>query len=420
MGTPRAHDVVAEYGARNDGTEPADGRTNRQRIQAAVDAIAADGGGTLHFPPGRYRLGGEVELRADRMRVELGAATIAGAPGVPNVEGLLTVVDRRDLRRTIQHVWVDGGLFVPAYRQAGVSATVVGTNALCVAAGRYVTLRGCHVDLRGGLRGICIQTDATFGATAHPDRMPIRHVTISDCIVSGGDDDTNAIDIEALPDAGAAPKRVQLIADVTLANCVVEGSGQALRVDAGGTPVLGPRRDQDEAVWINGLSISNLTIAGARRGIWWKSARRSSLSHVLIDGVAGPGIDAMQPEDCLWSDIYVRASAGQELLGPGIAVSETTPPAPFTNGSEGRLSLRGFTVVGPFAHGLFNATWAGRFGDGTIVGARVGLYTHSEQQRSVYRGITFQNCGSAMNARRDADVYTDLTVRDSARVRSAP
>ena len=68
---------VKTFGARGDGVT-----FDTAAIQAAVAAVTP--GGTLHFPPGIYRIESDLGVRLkDDMRVDLGQATLVGR----NVDG---------------------------------------------------------------------------------------------------------------------------------------------------------------------------------------------------------------------------------------------------------------------------------------------------------------------------------------------
>src|SRR5690348_5024742 len=73
-------DVVAQHGVRNDGSEPASGPSNAERIAMALHA-ASLAGGTVFFQAGTYRIGGGLSVPADHI-------TIAG-------EGSSTIFDLR-------------------------------------------------------------------------------------------------------------------------------------------------------------------------------------------------------------------------------------------------------------------------------------------------------------------------------------
>jgi nitrous oxidase accessory protein NosD len=87
----RQVDVVARYGVRNDGAEPASGPSNSSRIGSALTDLARADGGTLVFPAGTYHLTSGLTIPGDRI-------TIAG-------EGRATIFDPRFSQGSVDFVW---------------------------------------------------------------------------------------------------------------------------------------------------------------------------------------------------------------------------------------------------------------------------------------------------------------------------
>jgi polygalacturonase len=76
---PLPYKDVRDFGAKGDGTT-----TDNKAIQDAINAVGV-AGGTVYFPPGRYRITTEIQVRASNVNIEMDPAAILDASAVsPN------------------------------------------------------------------------------------------------------------------------------------------------------------------------------------------------------------------------------------------------------------------------------------------------------------------------------------------------
>jgi len=353
---PAAHPScysVRDYGAKGDGTTK-----DTAALQKAIDACHADGGGVVLLPAGRY-LSGTIYLKSNvEFHLTAGARLVASP-------------DRADYNpddafpenRAIPHERVSGAHLIICYRQENVALTGQGTidgnsEAFYKPArpGTYATFRykngtrGNDVDWRPSQlihfcisRGISVRdvtiVDAPFSnlflqacrdvqvrgvrisqpPASHSDGIVVdfsRNVTISDCLISTGDD---CICIFTRFRTGLGEEAVAC-ENVTVNNCILRTPCNAFRVGVG---------DGD----IRNCTINNIIIPEARTAIsivaryserveHGASIERVLFSNMIADVCTpivmdvGPG--ATRPaaiRDVSFSRLRFRAWAGSQLVG---------------------------------------------------------------------------------------------------------
>jgi hypothetical protein len=181
---------VSEFGARGDGVT-----NNTGRLQAALDALEAAGGGTLHIPAGTY-LTDEVIVNGDRIRlVGDGAATVlrkTGSAGVLlRLLGDDATVECMSLEAGAQSCYliranVDGVAVAPIERVRLEELRLVcdhrTAKAIFVGLYKDVEIRRCHAE--NTLTQIA--DSLTFGITLHSGTSQYSYnATVERCTVRG-------------------------------------------------------------------------------------------------------------------------------------------------------------------------------------------------------------------------------------------
>jgi len=301
-----------------------DGKTlNTAAIQAAVDACAAAGGGTVVVPPGTY-LTGTVFLKSNMtFRLESGAVLL-GSPniadycsddaypqnGFSHAEGwcgahLLVAVKQENITLTGPGV-IDGncGAFF-GERQAELWGGGLGwcrgirTTDPAKAEfrpGQMVVFVQCrnirmsdlslrnspcwtcffHGCEKGQVRGVTIDNPVDGKNTDGIDIDCCSQVTVSDCIIRTGDD---GITLRA---SGRRLKDHPAICeDITITNCVLDTSVSGFRIGVGNG-------------LIQNASISNITIRYAGIGFLVQSAYGTARQGVSIENISVSGVRGRQ------------------------------------------------------------------------------------------------------------------------------
>jgi hypothetical protein len=343
---------VRDFGARGDGVTK-----DTAGLQAAIDACAAAGGGRVVVPAGRYLTGTiylkshvELHLRAgsqlvgstDRADYNPDDA-FAEDPPTPTEEAtaahLIVARHQEDISITGQGT-IDGnsaGFLLPlppelapvGYRHKPASRPVNGWRP-----GKMVFIFRCRrVAVRDvamvnspywtltffdcedvQVRGLLIDNPADTRNGDGIDVVSSRNVTISDCVIRGGDDCIVVRTRNNLLDDDPACE------DVVVSNCVLSTPCQAIRVGVADGAVRRCR-------------FSNIVVRDSAVGIdivcWWSSAvahgtlvEQLDFSDITIDATipitirSGPG--ASRPaaiRDVTFSRIRAAARAGSPWLG---------------------------------------------------------------------------------------------------------
>lgn len=274
-------------------------------IQKSIDAAHSAGGGTVVFPPGKYR-SGTLELKSGvRIELEAGATLLAsrnvadyGATGMDNAPVLIranqanhiAITGRGTIDGQAQQVWgepdgVDG--FIAAEteiaRKAGIDMKrpltvkpnpcliyftdcedVLIEDASFINAGFWsVHLGTCH---RVTVRGVRIESSLEMGVNADGlDIDSCRNVRVTGCTISTGDD---AICLKTTLKAGGLPCE-----DVVVTGCTLESSSCALK--------LGTESHGD----FKRIIFSNCIIRNTNRGIGIFVRDGAAVSDVLFSNL---------------------------------------------------------------------------------------------------------------------------------------
>jgi polygalacturonase len=273
---------VRNYGVSSDGSSLA-----TAAIQAAIDACARSGGGTVVFPAGRYRSGtivlkSNVTLQLEAGAVLLGSRELSDYPS--HVAAIRSYTDNYTERSLIYaedaaNIAItgrgtldgEGASFKGPYkvrpymirvincRNVSVSGVTILNSPMWVQ--HYMACEG--VDIRG--------VTVVSRVNANNDGIDIdssRRVRISDCDISSGDD---AIVLKATLDR---PCR-----DVTVTNCTLSTACNALKL---GTESNGG---------FENIAISNCTVYDTRlAGIAVEMVDGGALGRVDISGIVMNGV----------------------------------------------------------------------------------------------------------------------------------
>jgi hypothetical protein len=271
-----------------------DGVTNdAQAIQAAIDACAAAGGGTVVVPAGATWLTGSFTLRGSmEFRVERGARLLASphqsdyrgyaVPGDPNaVEG-----EKRVFISAYEahHLAITGGGIIDGNGKAFMTEelphiyrgtvwrphlmVLVGCNHLTV---RDVVLQesgnwtlhmsGCRDVLVDGIR---ILNDLKIPNCDGIDPDHCQDVRIANCHIEAGDDCIVLKNLASYAKYG--PTR-----NVTITNCTLISTSAAIKI---GSESVDDFRD---------IVISNCTIRGSSRGVSIQLRDQGHVENVLVE-----------------------------------------------------------------------------------------------------------------------------------------
>lgn len=316
---------IRDHGAVGDGT------TNDARaIQAAIDAAAAAGGGTVLVPAGGTWLSGSIVLRTDvELHVERGAVLQASGRWEDMTE-------RRSVgalsNGVISDLTEESAAFITAEGASGVAITGGGTID---GAGRAYVLRdlgaiyempkarpftlflvGCadvvirDVEFRDGalwtvrlsgcegvlISGIRIRGDMKLPNADGIDLDRCRRVRISDCDIRTPDDAISLKTTEEFEGLGEC-------ADVVVSNCVLESRSSALVV---GVDAVAPIRN----VVFDGCVIRN-----SHRGLSVNLGQDSLYENILFSNMV---VETRVFDEAWWGrgePIYVSAFPWQERIG---------------------------------------------------------------------------------------------------------
>lgn len=286
----------------------ADGATlNTAAIQSAIDACAAAGGGTVHFPPGKY-LTGTLFLK-DHVRLHLDqGARILGSPNIADYPPTTCAYPSRTDRYTARAlIWGEGlediaitgygaidGQGALFHGKTASAEDMAAVSAEYEAAGRYlpnpaffnrpylirliscrrvlvenVTLRDSAMWMQHYLNceHLAVRGIKVFNHVGRNNDMIdidcCRHVTISDCY---GDTDDDALTLKS---TGDHPTE-----HVTITNCILRSHCNALKA---GTESSGGFKDIAITNCVIGKSESEEVIAGRREGL-------AGIALEIVDG----------------------------------------------------------------------------------------------------------------------------------------
>jgi polygalacturonase len=297
--SPPAFITPYEFGAASDGIA-----LDTTALQAAIDACAANGGGTVFLPAGRYRTGAlsfrdNITLHLDSGASLLGSQDFSDYPAIPNRwEGAEQMTHSPLLGGSgLKNVTITGRGTVDGQGEPWWSAHL--EKSLAYPRPRLVSFTGCQNVLVEGVtltnspawtvnpvrcenvtvRGVTILNPPESPNTDGINPDSCRLVRISDCCVSVGDDCiTIKSGAESIPPARRAACR-----DVTITNCTLERGH--------GGVVIG----SEMSGGVQNVVISNCVFIGTDRGIRIKTRRGRGgvvqnvrASNIIMDGVLCP------------------------------------------------------------------------------------------------------------------------------------
>ncbi len=290
---------VREHGAAGDGET-----LDSAAIQAAIDACAEQGGGTVYLPAGQYH-SGSLFLRNDiTLHLDAGAALL----GSENPEDYPVIHSRWEGIHQDTHAPLIGGEHLhniaitgrgTVNGRGGVWWKAKNENTLAHPRPRLVSFSGCSNVLVEGITAInspswtinpihCQNVNIHAITIINPADSPntdginpdsCRLVRISDCYISVGDD---CITIKSGTEH-EHPDRYAPCRDIAITNCTLERGH--------GGVVIG----SETSGGVKNVVISNCVFIGTDRGIRIKSRRGRGgtiedirVSNLVMDGVLCP------------------------------------------------------------------------------------------------------------------------------------
>jgi hypothetical protein len=189
-----AVDVVARYGVRNDGSEPA-GATNSARVTTALADIGRAGGGTLLFRAGVYQMSNGLTVPSDRITIAgEGRATIFEPHfAAASTDFVFACSSRRDVvfRDFVVRGSHAGGIRIHGSGGCGILACdvsgAVRPNAQGFCAGIYVsdvddlTIDGCSLFGNGRGRARGVENDADICANMGSEQIRSSRISNNRC-----------------------------------------------------------------------------------------------------------------------------------------------------------------------------------------------------------------------------------------------
>ena len=279
---------ITDHGAR------AESPDNAAAIQAAIDACAAAGGGTVLVPAGATYLSGSFTLRGGmEFRVERGARILASphreayrgyaVPGDPNgVEGekrvFISAYEAHGLAITgggtidgngkafmseeLPHIWRGVAWRPHMFVLVGCDHLTVREVTLKDSGNWTLHMSGCRDVLVDGIR---ILNDLKVPNCDGIDPDHCRDVRISNCHIEAGDD---CIVLKNL----ASYARYGPTSNVAISNCTLISTSAAVKI---GSESVDDFRD---------IVVSNCTIRDSSRGLAIQLRDGGSVEHVLFSG----------------------------------------------------------------------------------------------------------------------------------------
>lgn len=296
---------VATFNVRAEGGAIGDGQTlDSPAIQSTIDMCAANGGGTVYLPAGKYLSGSlflrdNISLHLDSGAIILGSENPEDYPIIhsrwegkhqdtyaPLITGQslnnISVIGRGTINGCGEIWWKakkDGTLAHPRPRLISFSdCTNVLIEGITAINSPSWTINPIHCQ-NVNIRGVTIINPADSPNTDGINPDSCRLVRISDCYVSVGDD---CITIKSGTEH-EHPDRYAPCRDITITNCTLERGH--------GGVVIG----SEMSGGVKNVVISNCVFIGTDRGIRIKSRRGRGgeiedirISNLIMDGVLCP------------------------------------------------------------------------------------------------------------------------------------
>jgi polygalacturonase len=382
---------VRDYGAVGDGS-----KLDTRALQAAIDACAGAGGGTVYFPQGRYRSGtlflkSHITLHLEGGATLLGSTKLEDYPStVPAVRSYTDNYTERSLvyAENLEHIGFEGrgtidgqgGEFKGAYKVRPYLLRVIACREVSM---RGLTLRNSPMWVQHYLacEGVCIdgiRVEST--CNANNDGIDIdgcERVRIANCDIRSGDDAL------VLKSTLERPCR-----NVVVTNCVLSSLCNAFKLGTesnGGfenivmsncaiydTRISGIALELVDGGTLEQVSISNVTMHNTKSAIFIRLGDRARpfkpgmepigagrLRHVRISDVQAFGADVMgcsitglpghPVEDVALENITVSFAGGGKAIKDLVSVPEKEKAYP-EYAMFGLLPAYGFYCR--HAHGL--------------------------------------------------------------------
>ncbi len=312
---------VREYGAKGDGATK-----DTAAIQKAIDAAAKQGGGTIHFPPGRY-VSGTIHLKS-RISVDIGpGASVMLSPEKADFDSYekLDYDSHADNETTYAHhalFMADGESDISIYGFGEIDGNrskrggpkpiafkncknVAVQNIRIVNAPNYcISLLGCDY---ARIDGVTIRH--AFADGIDPDCS--RYVQISNCTVESNDDAV------CLKTSLALGKRLPT-EHVAVTNCILSSSSNNFKM---GTESSGDFRD---------IGLSNCTM--------FRRSGDKDNSGIAIESVDGSNINGVVVSNVSMSNVHNPIFIRLGNRGRGL-----NPPVP---GTLRNISINGIIATG--------------------------------------------------------------------------
>jgi polygalacturonase len=301
---------VREFGATGDGTT-----LDTRSLQAAIDACAKAGGGTVWLPPGSYRSGtlflkSRTELHLEAGAVLLGSKDLADYPiTVPALRSYTDNYTERSLIYAEDQTQImlsgrgvidgQGASFKGPYKVRPYLIRMIGCRDVSV---RDLTLKDSPMWVQHylGCEGVRVDgLTVRSKVNANNDGLDIdgcSQVRVADCDISSGDD---AIVLKSTLDR---PCR-----NVVIANCILSSDCNAFKLGTesnGGfenivlsncaihdTRLAGLALELVDGGVMDGVSISNVTMRNARGGIFIRLGNRA---RPFKEGMDKPGLGTLR------------------------------------------------------------------------------------------------------------------------------
>lgn len=278
---------VRDHGAVGDGQA-----LDTAAVQAALDACAAAGGGTVLFPPGTYRCG-SVHLRSNVMLWLDHGATILGSKSKDDYDPLekLNFENDADIETSYFHrslLWGEG---VERVGIAGFGTIDVGFSKR--GGPKAIALKRCRFIEIHGIRIINIPNYAV--SMLGTDEVNIDGVTILNGYADGIDPDScrnvrisncriSTVDDAIVPKASFSLGERRACENITVTNCVLSTVCNAFKLgtESGG----GFRR----------ITVSNCVMTGY-------ADNRPALSGIALESVDGGGIEGVAVSNITMVDV---------------------------------------------------------------------------------------------------------------------
>lgn len=436
---------VRDHGAAGDGTA-----LDSAAVQAAIDACAAAGGGTVLFPPGVYRCG-TVRLKSGVMLWLDHGATILGSTRKEDYDPLETLDFKNDadIETTYFHRSLIRGEDVERVGVAGFGVIDAnfprrgGPKTLAFKRCRFVEIHNIHiknvpnyaVSLLGtddvNIDGVTILNG--FADGIDPDSC--RNVRISNCRISTVDD-------AIVPKASFSLGERRPCENITVTNCVLSTvcNGFKLGTESGGDfrriafsnsvitgygdnrPALsGIALESVDGSRLQGITVSNITMVNVRAPVFIRLGNRGrdmetpvpgTVSDISISNITATGASLA----CSVTGIPGHPVRGVTLDNIRVVFDGANPPmAPGAEVPEEEASYPESVMFGPLpAYALYARHVEDLVVSNFRAAWRDGFWRLTTD---IYRDIKWPGDGTMPSHAEPGDAGTALVLDDVTRLR---